>query len=405
VAVVSVAAVVVTQWTIAERARASLSSAIQLRLEEVRRLEPPGGVWRLLRENQPGGERESLPRIAERSAEWPTVQEAVRGIGRVQDAQLLGIVVGLGIAAAFSSLLALWLARTIARPVEAVGSAATRLAQGDLTSRVALPVAAIGVSAELEGLARDFNTMAASLERADAHRMTMIADVAHELRTPLTAMMLRLDAVRDGLAPLAMEEVERLRRQAGLLERLVEDLRTLSLADAGRLTLHLQEVDLLTIAHQVAEVVSPLARAKDVVVRIEPAAGVGDRLLVLGDRDRLVQVLGNLLDNAIRVSPHGGTVTIELDREHHRVAMSVRDQGPGLPVEQRPYVFERFNQGSGVRRDTRGSTGLGLAIVQSLVQLHQGNVTIDCPADEGAVFTVRLPVAAGATTHPERRAL
>jgi signal transduction histidine kinase len=246
VALLSVGAVVLTQWAVATRFRSDLPVEVQLRLREVRRLEG-GGFMALIR---PHHHPILLPRAGGgvvATGELVTLQDAVRGIGRVQDAQWAGIVAGVVLAALLSTLLALALARTIARPVEAVGGAAKALAGGDLAARVALPPAGFGTSAELTDLARDFNDMAASLERAEGERSAMLADIAHELRTPLTAMTLRLDALRDGLTPLDPQEIERLHRQARRLGRLVEDLRTLSLADAGRLRLEQLPTDLAAL--------------------------------------------------------------------------------------------------------------------------------------------------------------
>jgi two-component system, OmpR family, sensor histidine kinase BaeS len=393
VTVLSVGAVVVTQWATLQRARDTLPANVLFRLDEVRRLEGRWFVARLVPEW--GGRRPPLagggpPGGA--PAEWPSIQEAVRGLGRLQDAQLSGVLAGLALAAVLSVVLATLLARTIARPVEAVGAAATRLAAGDLGTRVALPGNPLGASAELESLARDFNAMAESLERAETQRTTMIADIAHELRTPLTAMSLRLDALRDGLTPLGPDEIERLRRQTALLTRLVEDLRTLSLADAGRLALQRAPTDIADLARAVVDAHAPVADAKGVrvSVRAGDATVTPGAWLVDGDRDRLAQVLGNLLDNAVRVAPAGSAVAVEVARDGADVLWRVRDGGPGIAAADLPHVFERFHQGGG-RRDTRGASGLGLAIVRTLVDLHGGRVDVEGPAGGGAIFTVRLP--------------
>jgi two-component system, OmpR family, sensor histidine kinase BaeS len=387
-AVASMTAVVLTQWAIAERARAQLPAEIQQRLAEVRQAEPSWLILRTPPWAPPPGARSSV------ATGTVTVQDAVRGIGSVQDAQWSGVAIGLGVAMLLSALLALVFARTIARPVEAVSVAATRLAGGDLASRASLPRSRLGTSGELEHLARDFNAMAASLERAEAQRTAMIADIAHELRTPLTVMRLRLDAVRDGLAELDDAEVERLARQTALLTRLVEDLRTLSLADAGRLRLERTTVDLRELADTVVDAHAPQAQAKGVTLRVETAGDApagASPAATAGDRDRLTQVLANLLDNAVRVAPSGSEVRVEVGRQGDAVLLRVRDAGPGIAEDDLAHVFERFRQGRSSRRDTRGASGLGLAIVRTLVELHGGRVEVRCPPEGGSVFTIQLP--------------
>jgi two-component system, OmpR family, sensor histidine kinase BaeS len=428
VAVLSVSAVVAAQWMLAKRVGAELPITVQTRLHELRRLEASddGDGLRALFAPwarvfvRPQGFRVTFD--AEGNAvirdppvpptavdpvdapaagaagltlgEWPTVAEAVRGLGRVQDAQRAGLGIGLGLAALLATATAFWLARTIARPVQAVGVAAAQLAEGNLGTRVALPRSPLGGGAELDQLADAFNSMADALQRAERQRTNMVADIAHELRTPLTAMSLRLDALRDGLAPMDLAEVERLRRQAALLGHLVEDLRTLSLADAGRLRLERAPTDVFTLAESVVEGQTPTATAKGVRL-VVARVGAEPIPLVEGDRDRLSQVLGNLLDNAIRVTPPGRRVRVEVGNELGEAVWRVRDEGPGIAAGELPHIFERFRQGEGVRRDTRGGSGLGLAIVRTLVELHGGAVEAESPPGEGATFTVRFPGAPG----------
>lgn len=333
---------------------------------------------------------------AQEMAQTATAQVGLvaQGFDRVQSAQWRGIGFGLAVAAVLSTLLAWWLARSVARPVEAVGLAATALAQGQLSRRVKMPASPLNATSEVSRLAGDFNRMAESLERYEGERQAMIADIAHELRTPLTAMTLRLEALSDGLVPLSAGEVERLRHQAGLLHRLVEDLRTLSLADAGRLELRRGPQDILALARDALTDASMAAAAKG--VRLELIGDDASEPLVEGDGDRLAQVLGNLLDNAIRVTPSGGRVVAEVGREGSEAVWRVRDDGPGIPSSDLPEIFQRFRQGADGRRDLRGGSGLGLTIVRTLVELHGGTVSAaNLPAADGgtsgAELTVRLP--------------
>ena len=305
-------------------------------------------------------------------------------------AQRQAVAFGVGGAVLLSVLLALLLSRTIARPIEAVSKAAARLAGGDLSARVTLerlPYPA----AETRTLALDFNAMAASLGRLEGERKAMIADIAHELRNPLATLQLRLDALTDGLVSFSDEEAKLLQGQVGLLARLIGDLRTLSLADADRLTLHRVELDLNDLTAEVVQQTYPRAEAADVKLTFLRAA---EPALIHADPDRLAQVLYNLLDNALRVTPAGGRVTVTLSAAQTEVTLRVRDTGPGIAEEELGTVFERFVQGR--RRDTGSKTGsgLGLAIVQSLVTLHGGRVQAGCYRDEddsGAQLEVTLP--------------
>ena len=304
--------------------------------------------------------------------------------------------VGVALAAAMSLALALWLSRLVARPVERVSHATTLLAGGDLSVRVPTPAAPRLTTFETEQLTENFNRMAASLESYESERKAMIADIAHELRTPLTALTLRLQALQDGLVPLGAGEVASLNRNAALVSRLVEDLRILSLADAGRLQLKRQAVDLATLVADVFDDYRSRLTAQNVRGELLLPAG---QALGNVDPDRMSQVIGNLLDNALRVSPEGGTVTVTLERQGAEYLIRVRDTGPGLSEEAAARAFDRYFQEKDVNYSAPppGASGLGLAIVRTLVELHGGNVTVANVADPtGAEFTVRVPVEADA---------
>ena len=325
----------------------------------------------------------------------PTIADSLWAVDRVQRSQWRGLIYGLALAVVASGGLAWWLARGLARPIEAVGDAASAVASGDLQTRVRASATGFAASAEVVGLTEDFNRMAATLERNELERRAMVADVAHELRTPITAMALRLEALRDGLVPFDAAEVERLSRQTELLHRLVEDLRTLSLADAGRLTLRRDLVDLRDLALTVRDEFTPLADRRGVTLDasdLEPPQAER-ATTVVGDADRLHQVLGNLVDNALRASPEEGAVRLALQATDDWVTLAVRDDGPGFAGDDLPHVFERFRQGERGRRDVRGRSGLGLAIVRSLVTLHGGEVEARNREAGGADVWVRLPRA------------
>lgn len=316
----------------------------------------------------------------------PVVSDAARGFVDYRRYQNDAFLLGVGAAALGSVILAWWMARRIARPIAQVSHAAAKVAGGDLAVRVPVTPAVRRSSLETLRLSEDFNRMAAALESYEAERKAMIADIAHELRTPLTAMTLRLQALEDGLVPFERSEVERLHRSAALLARLIEDLRTLSLADAGRLELRRRVTDLGTLAEEVLDDHGPRAKAGGVTLQLErPPLAVRAEV----DPDRITQVLSNLLDNAIRVTPAGGAVRVALEDTSAEARLRVSDSGPGMSTDARAHAFDRFYQD----RDTRGASGasgLGLAIVKALVELHGGRVAAaDVP--QGACVEVVVP--------------
>ena len=305
----------------------------------------------------------------------------------VRDYQARATLVGAALAALVAVTIAVFLARTISRPIERVSAASARLAEGDLSARA--PPSRRGSSVEAKALTRDFNTMATSLETYERERRAMIADIAHELRTPLAAMKLRLQALEDDLVPFDKTEVRRLHRQTDLLSRLVQDLRTLSLADAGKLSLQKRETDLVALVKEVLETYEERAAAREVALALETSS---PQVRACVDPDRIEQVVSNLLDNALRVTPEGGSVTVGVRGEPGHVILSVSDTGPGLSEGAIAHLFDRFFQD----KDTKGSSGLGLAIVHALVTLHGGRVEA-FNHDEGATFEVRLPRGEGKT--------
>ncbi len=283
-------------------------------------------------------------------------------------------------------VLALMLARVIARPVESVTRAAGRVAAGDLSVRIATPAAMGPNASETTRLAHSFNAMADGLEQLEANRKAMVADVAHELRTPLTIMRGRLEAIEDGVADLSLDEVHDLHTQVLVLIRLVEDLRVLSLADYGQLALERSEFNLVDLAGDVAASAKVNAAAKSVTLSVQAAGPV----IIEADRDRMRQVMLNLIDNAIRHSPEAGQVTISVSMDATGPHFEVRDDGRGLPPGSERLLFERFARADASRGRAHGGSGLGLAIVKTIVELHGGSVSAENAPGGGAVITVRL---------------
>ena len=303
-----------------------------------------------------------------------------------RNTQVRSTFVSIVLSGALWVLLAVLVARAVARPVEAVTFAAARISSGDLQARVSASERSVG---EMALLVTHFNEMAAALETYERERTEMIAAIAHELRTPLAVMAARLEVLAEGLVDFSPEEVERLRRQVALITRLVGDLRTLSLADAGKLSLHKRDTDLLELARTTVASLEPRAAEGGVALMLN---GASVRAFV--DPDRMAQVLYNLLDNALRHTPPGGRVVVGLEGVAGRARLSVRDTGPGF--EGAPErLFERFYTTADTGESSvpkAGGTGLGLALVKTLAERHGGRVTARRGGAEGAVFEVEVPV-------------
>ena len=275
-------------------------------------------------------------------------------------------------------------ARRFALPFGDLIEAAGRVEAGDYTARVAPYRRG---PRELRSLVGAFNAMAAHLEADERQRRSLLADVSHELRTPLTVLRGELEAMIDGVHPIDEAHLTEAVDQIGMLTKLVEDLRTLALAEGGTLPLHKEPTDLAVLAGEAAASFEVLAAAGG--VRLEVAMA-GDLPLVDVDPLRIQQVVGNLVANAIRYSPSGGTVSIAGKTGPRTVTVSVTDGGPGIAPDLLPHLFERFAKAD----DSRGS-GLGLAIARQLVEAHGGSIGAGTPAGGGTTITFELPTQSG----------
>ncbi|HWS38191.1 MAG TPA: ATP-binding protein [Actinoplanes sp.] len=267
-------------------------------------------------------------------------------------------------------------------PLREMTVAAREMARGDYTRRVRTRS-----QDEVGELASAFNQMAADLAAADRQRRELIANVSHELRTPITALRAMLENIVDGVATAEPETMKTALAQTERLSRLVTDLLDLSRLDAGVMPLQTEPIDVPGFLDEVVREARVNADGSGHDVCFAVAA---PRLVVTGDRERLHQVFANLLDNAARHSPRGGTVTVRAERRDEHVVIAVMDQGDGIPVAERERVFERFTRGE---RATGGGTGLGLAIARWVVQLHRGTIAVVEPDDQsGCHIQVRLPL-------------
>jgi two-component system sensor histidine kinase BaeS len=288
------------------------------------------------------------------------------------------------IAAGVSLVLAVILAYLLLRPVHQLTQAATQMAEGDLSQRVS-----VSGRDELATLGRTFNQMAASLEDAQQTRQAMTADIAHELRTPLAVQQAHLEALQDGVYPLTLENLEPIIDQNHLLARLVDDLRTLALADAGELTLECVDTDAAGLVARTAGRFQPQADQKNIQVQIEVPKGCPH---IQADPTRLQQIVNNLIQNALQHTPQEGHIQVRLLRTETALELTVQDSGPGIPEEALAHVFERFYRADRARSRASGGTGLGLAIARKLAEAHGGTLTAGNQPEGGAVFQLILPV-------------
>ena len=280
-------------------------------------------------------------------------------------------------------LLGFLLARAIARPVRELTAATRAVAEGELGCQVT-----VRSRDDLGELARSFNRMIADLARASKLRRQMTADIAHDLRTPLSIILGYTEALNDGKLPGTPEMYEAMHGEAQHLQRLIDDLRTLSLADAGELPLTRVQIAPHTLLERIASAYRIEAEQGEIALQVLVAP---DLPPINVDPDRMAQVFKNLIDNALRHTPPGGQITLSAESTARMVRLSVRDSGHGIPPEDLPYVFERFYRGDKARHPLAGASGLGLAIAKSLVEAHGGSISVESVVERGTSFTIAIP--------------
>jgi signal transduction histidine kinase len=275
------------------------------------------------------------------------------------------------------------LSRRILHPVAALTLAARRMERGDLDQRVK-----VHASGEIGELAHAFNAMAEALSRNEGLRRNMVSDIAHELRTPLTNIRGYLEAIQDGVLEADRDTVDMLHDEAILLNRLIEDLQELALAEAGALRLETQELELCSVIEQ--SITASLANAKSKDVKLY--SQLPEELpLVTADQRRVSQILHNLINNAITHTSNKGEVRISAEIFPNELEVFVTDTGEGIDAEHLPYLFERFYRADPSRSRATGGAGLGLAIVKNLVEAQGGRVQVDSIKGKGATFSFTLP--------------
>jgi two-component system sensor histidine kinase BaeS len=301
----------------------------------------------------------------------------------IQRVNLLLLYSGLG-ASLVALLLGIFLSRTISRPIRELTRATHAVSEGDLTQQV--PVRS---KDEIGELSRAFNKMSAELSRSVNARKQMTADIAHELRTPLSLILGHAEAVHDGVLPPSPENFEIIREEAVRLEHLVDDLRILSLADAGELTIQPQTISPERLLQEVANLYRFQVQTKDLTLDLDIVPPLADLEV---DPGRMTQVLTNILDNALRHTPTGGRVTLAARGTLNGVELSVCDTGPGLPAADLPRIFDRFYRADESRQRGDGGSGLGLAIAKSIVLAHGGQIRAESEPGKGLTVIITLPV-------------
>ena len=321
----------------------------------------------------------------------PALDQAFRS-----SVERLLLLTGIG-AGLLSVLVGVLVARRVTAPVRSLTTAARSLTAGQRSARLQA-----SAPDELGEMAAAFNAMADAVEAEDVLRCSFARDVAHELRTPLTVLQSQLEALQDGLASPSPETLASLHEETLRLSRLVADLETLASADGAPFDLKGQMVELAPLVDAaVAEFAGPMRdKGLSVEARLSEVA-------VFGDPVRLRQVVANVLSNAAKFVPPGGTVRVGLAGDGTWASLEVADDGPGIVPDDLPHVFERFFRGRGARA---GGSGIGLAVVAGLVEAHGGEVAVASESGQGATFTIRLPqiapgvrrVFAGSSPAPRR---
>ena len=309
-------------------------------------------------------------------------------LDRSKTSLLLTLLVTILIAA----LVGILLARNLTRPVIELTAAAQNLAAGDLSQKVD-----VHSNDELGELSQAFNQMSAEIEQSDRQRKRMTADIAHDLRTPLTVIGGYIESMRDGDLEPTTERLAMLYSEVTRLNRMVADLRLLSQSDADALPLNLQPIEAAELLEQTRQLFNLRASEQNISLTIEAQESLP---MVLGDEMRLIQVMENLVGNAIRHTPHGGQIRLsaKVDQgvgagEKPCVRFTVSDNGEGIPEKETPYIFDQFHRVDKSRHTDENQSGLGLAIVKAIVEGHGGKVWVESTLGQGSSFHFCIPSA------------
>ena len=289
------------------------------------------------------------------------------------------------IVAAAALTVAFLFSRIITRPIIALTKTIRKMGKGDLSARVK-----VRASGELRDLADSYNAMAEEIEHFDQSRSQFVSNASHELKTPLTTMKILLENLiyqPDMPAELRGEFMQDMNHEIDRLTNVVTDLLTLTQADSHQSELHPEPTDLSALVEETLHLLHPAAEKRDQSLNavIEPG------LTVNCDPGKMQQIITNLVDNALKYTSDGGEITVTLSDQGDQVALSVADNGVGIPEDDQTHIFDRFYRVDKARSRATGGTGLGLAIVRQMVAMHHGEITVTSAPGEGSTFTVTLP--------------
>jgi signal transduction histidine kinase len=304
---------------------------------------------------------------------------------------------GIALVAALAAALAVsaYVARRVARPAAQLAAAAADVAEGRYTSRIQSP----RLGGEFDTVAASFNAMAARLAEVEETRRRMLADLGHEMRTPVATIEAYLEAAEDGVAVQDEDTLSVLRIQTARLRRLTDDIATVSRAEEHPFDLHLVRCSPTDLVSAAVAAARPRYAARGVGLSEQVQGGPE----VDADPERIGQVLGNLLDNALRHTPPGGQVRVTLGPDPAGIRITIADNGEGFAAEHLPHLFERFYRADPARDRASGGSGIGLTIVRTLVHAHGGQVAAASSGPgTGATFTVTLPPASARANSPRR---
>ena len=323
---------------------------------------------------------EAFPELAERfySGEFTELERQIERTIR----RAFSMVVSIG--GTIGVIVGILFSRTVTRPLDQLKDAAQAIQQKEFKTRV--PEEG---TQELVAVAQSFNSMAAQLEKAEELRRNLLSDVAHELRHPLHIINGNIEAMIDGVFPLDKEGLERIKNQAGLLTRLIDDLHELAQAEAQQIILDKRPIHVGQLVEQAAISFRPEAETKQIKLEVE-LLGKLPELNV--DPERMKQVIFNLLSNAVRYTPENGKIKVSAEQLDDQVQIQIRDNGAGIDPADLPHVFDRFYRSDKARNREKSGTGLGLAIVKALIEAHDGTISVSSTGNgQGSLFTLYLP--------------
>lgn len=338
----------------------------------------------LPRENE-----DSVPRTLPRDNEKrPVVLIVGRPIGQIEDSlnELLRVfIIAIPICLAIAGGGGIFLARRVLKPVDTMAQAALEIEESDLGRRID-----IKTKDELGKLALALNQMIDRLEKAFVRQKEFTSDASHELRAPLAIIQAEstLALNKDRAAADYRQSLETISQEVEHMAKIIDQLLVLARSDAGKEQLSFEEVDLSRLLHDLTSDIDILCHDKGVSL----ALNAGAKAVINGDVGKLKELFLNIIDNAIRYTPHGGTISVSLSKEGQTALIAINDTGIGIPSEHIPNIFDRFYRVDKARSRAEGGSGLGLAICKQIVEAHGGGISVESRAGQGSTFSIRLPL-------------